>query len=273
VQAAVADRLIEPSAEFGHTSFAQSKDEFVSNAPVVKKAVAMVLSTKLSQRVLPSDFALALHQIGENEFHAETDISAKFAMTEADTHKVVERGLLGVWSFNKKIEQMRRHNALATFKDGDLPRLDENLDFLARQIDPETQRRRFRRVLSITGLPDIARATEDRSLSIPRLIEIRESKECREFRDWLVSIDAASDSEIEQQFRSLRARLSVAAYSTTGKSMRWLASTGLGCVQGAGPVLGAVFGLLDTFLVEKILPRSGAVTFLGKAYPSVFQKE
>lgn len=127
--------------------------------------------------------------------------------------------------------------------------------------------------MSITGLPDIEHAAEDGNLSIPRLIEIRESKECHEFRDWLASVDSASDRDIEQQFRSLRARLSVAAHGTTGKTVRWLASTGLGIVPGAGVALGAVAGLLDTFLVEKILPQNGPVTFLSKTYPSVFAKE
>jgi hypothetical protein len=55
--------------------------------------------------------------------------------------------------------------------------------------------------------------------------------------------------------------------------MRWLASTGFGAIPVAGPVLGAVAGLLDAFLVEKILPENGPITFLSKSYPSIFENE
>ncbi len=175
-------------------------------------------------------------------------------------------------SFNKKIEQMKRHNALATFNEDDLPLLDDKLDFLIREVNPEAQRDRLRRVLTITGMPDIERAAGDGSLKIPRLLEVRESRECREFREWLSSVDSASDRDIQDRFGSLKARLSVLAHGTLGKTVRWLSSTALGSVPPIGPVLGAAAGLLDTFLVDKVLPENGPVTFLRKEYPSVFEK-
>jgi hypothetical protein len=38
-----------------------------------------------------------------------------------------------------------------------------------------------------------------------------------------------------------------------------------------GTAAGAGLGLIDTFLLDKVLPKSGPVTFLGTLYPSIYQ--
>jgi len=103
------------------------------------------------------------------------------------------------------------------------------------------------------------------------LLEIRESDECREFRNWLPEIGQASDEEIRDHVRSVRTKLGNTAASTQGKAVRLLATTGIGFLPVIGPIAGFVAGSLDTFLLEKLLPKSGPVAFLSKLFPSVFE--
>jgi hypothetical protein len=56
-----------------------------------------------------------------------------------------------------------------------------------------------------------------------------------------------------------------------GKVIRFLTTTGLGLVPGAGIVLGPAASAADTFVVDRLLKKSGIVTFVGKMYPALFE--
>ena len=70
---------------------------------------------------------------------------------------------------------------------------------------------------------------------------------------------------------SIRSKLSSFVHGSKGKTMRFLASSGLGLVPIVGGVAGVVFGFVDSFLVDKLFPESGAVSFISHLYPSVFE--
>jgi hypothetical protein len=55
------------------------------------------------------------------------------------------------------------------------------------------------------------------------------------------------------------------------KALRWAVGTGIGLLPGVGAIAGAITGLADTFLAEKVLPTRGALTFLGTQYRSIFE--
>ena len=38
------------------------------------------------------------------------------------------------------------------------------------------------------------------------------------------------------------------------------------------PIAGIAISVLDTFLIEKLLPHSGPAAFVNKTYPSLFQR-
>lgn len=83
----------------------------------------------------------------------------------------------------------------------------------------------------------------------------------------------ASDLEIKERVSSLRARLGNAVQTLPGKAIRLLATTGIGLIPPVGPVIGFLAGAVDTFLLEKMLPKSGVVVFLSNLYPSIFDRE
>jgi hypothetical protein len=177
---------------------------------------------------------------------------------------------LAIGGLNQRISEMKAYTAMSGFRDAEVPIFEQKLSFLERQITPEPQEERFKRVHTLKGFQDLDDLVNSGKVDLMKVLAIRETKQCKEFRDWLWSIDSATDAEIEERITSLRERLSWYAHGTTGKSIRWLSSIGIGL---AGNVAGAATGLLDNFLLEKLLPNPGAVSFLNQLYPSIFKED
>ena len=218
----------------------------------------------------PPAFSMAAHAIGEGDIRVDTDLMQRMNIDLQTAHKLVELGLLGMGALSQRFAEMDAFSALSGFTDRDLPLVDEQLKFFLR-MSPDAKERQFRRVVEISGLPDFTSEISGRRVNVERLLEIRESAECREFREWLPSIESAKDVEIKERVSSLRAKFGNASQSVPGKALRVLAVTGIGAIPPVGLVAGALASVVDTFLLEKIIPKSGVVAFLSKLYPSVFE--
>jgi hypothetical protein len=145
---------------------------------------------------------------------------------------------------------------------------ETKVQFIVQSLDPDNQEARARRLVETLELPDFRDIAHGRQLDMERFLEVRASGECREFRSWLSTIDGLKDEEIKARFSSLRERIAASLHTSTGKGLRFLAATGLGLIPGAGALVGA----LDAFVVDRLLPKSGIVTFVGKMYPSLFTR-
>ena len=178
---------------------------------------------------------------------------------------------MAIAGLNERFEEMHSYNALIGFRDEEMPIVDEKLRFLFDQMDPTKQEERFDRVVELAGLPDPE--TVEGAVDVEKLLQVRNTDECRQFRQWLRSLDSASDEEIEAEIGSLREKLSRAVRSRSGKTVRFIATTGAGFIPIVGPAIGPALGALDTFAVEKLLPEPGPVSFLGSSYSSIFKDE
>ena len=94
-------------------------------------------------------------QVDDDVFETESDLGNRFGLDESQTHAVIERGLLGAASVNKRIEEMEIYGALMGFQEGELPVFEEKLSFLVTQLDAEAQEARFDRVVALAGVPDV----------------------------------------------------------------------------------------------------------------------
>jgi hypothetical protein len=265
---AIVDKIVRLPEGFRKGLLLQARADVLTKQHLVKKSVEMAIWQHL--KVPPPEFSISVHTIDPEDIRVETDLTAKMGIDVSTAHKIIERGLLGVGGLSQRLAEMEAYSALSGFTDGDLPLVDEQLKFLLR-ISPETKERQFRRVVQIAGFPDFASAISEKRVRVDRLLEIRESDECREFREWLPTIEGASDAEIKERISSLRARLGNAIQSQPGKAVRLLTTTGIGALPIIGPLAGFVAGVVDTFLLERMLPKSGVVAFLSHLYPSVFE--
>lgn len=87
----------------------------------------------------------------------------------------------------------------------------------------------------------------------------------------LTLLDQATDEEIEERIHSVKTKLAAAVTSEAGKAARFIATTGVGFVPVVGPIAGIALSAADQFVLERLLPEPGPVSFLGQTYRSIFE--
>jgi hypothetical protein len=134
--------------------------------------------------------------------------------------------------------------------------------------NPDAAEGQFKRTLEIADVPDFE---PNQRVDIDRLLRVRESDECRAFRDWLSKAGDLSDAQIRDLTQGIKNKLSSLAQSKGGKAVRFMATTGLGLIPVAGFALGPALSFVDSFLVDRALKESAVLVFLSDSYPSLFR--
>jgi hypothetical protein len=264
----IANRLISPSSDKGKPTVEQTNRDIVSNSLLARQSIAMGAREHFQLEVSPADFTFSAEMIDDADIRTETDLGVVLGLDPETTHKVVERGLLGLAGLNQRIEFMERYQAVTGFKVDEISLFEEKLGFLARQLDPDAARERLDRVIEILGLPDADADPDVHDVDLARLVEVIQTDEAKEFRQWLRGVDSLDDEEVRQQISRVRELLAHAVHGTGGKAVRFATGTGLGFVFAPAAI---GFSALDTFVTDKVLREDGPTTFLGRLYPSVFR--
>jgi len=236
-----------------------------ANSRIFKKALLNRLGLKPDFVIAESDLSLVIRQIDDADFAVETNLE-NFGLTREETHKFVESSLLGAGYLNRRIEDMENYHALSGVIDDELFLFGEKLKSLAASASPKRKEETFDKVLRIGRFPVFDFQQPTKQFDMERFLKIRDSKECGAFRDWLKNAQFLDEREIHLQVGSLRARLGTLVHGTTGKLIRLAVGNGAGLV----PILGFAVGVLDTFVLEKLLPISGPTLFLDSMYESLF---
>lgn len=247
-------------------------DEASSNVPNVKRACALELKERHGIDIEPKDFSLVIHRLEHDLLKAETNIEDLLRLDEGQTHDVIKFALLRMSGVNERFGVMERYTALTGLNNIDLPVFEGRYEFLAGEIDGNRQKLNLNRILDIKNFPDLSMLANEGGLKLDKILEIRETRECKEFRAWLKGIDQTTDDEIRDQIGSLRTAMGNFLGGTTGKTLRLLVSNGMGLIP---PPLGLIVGLgasvVDSFVLEKLFPTSGPISFINKRLPSAFE--
>lgn len=243
-------------------------NEASSNLPNVKRSCVLELKERHGIVTDPGSFSLTIHRprADRDLLGAETNLNQIFNISEGQTHDVIKYGLLRMSGINERFGVMERYSALTGLNHSDLPVFEGRYEFLASEYDPTKDVALLNRVIGIQGFPDFHSLADEGRLKLDRVLELRETKECHEFRAWLKTIDKATDKEIEDQIESLRSTVGNFLGSTKGKAIRFLVSSGVGLI----PSVGLVASAIDSFLLEKLFPVSGPISFVNKLIPSMF---
>jgi len=242
-----------------------------ANPELVRAAVDLVLQRKYGRARIPYQIAVYASE-GDGRFKAETNLGELTNLSDLEVRQVVQAGLLGISSTNQVIGEMKAYNALSGFKQDELPLFCKKLDFLANHASSESRENSFGRVLEISDVPSFQ--DSDSILDIDRLLKVRESGETREFRDWLISGGSSDEKEIKEHITGFRVQAGLKLTSNIGKTMRFFITT----LSGMLPIHDATaisigVGVLDSFVLEKIFPRSGIAAFVNELYPSIFESK
>lgn len=264
LKGAIASAIRPLPADLRSELFPPFQCELLHNEKLVRAAVQMEIRRRL---IVSPPFSLAVHQEGEDTFRVDTDIDRQAKVAEVEAHQIVEVALLAVAGLTQRIGEMKWYSALSGYRDEELPLFRYKLDFLADAVSTQTREHGFQRVMDIAGLPDFSL---DHAIDVDKLLKVRDSSEAREFRDWLGTIGRADEKEIEEHVDGFRVKVGLAIGGKRGRLVRCLLTAGLSLVPGQG-VHGLALTLLDQFLLDKMLPRSGVAAFVHELYPSIFK--
>jgi len=222
-------------------------------------------------RAFPDGVTLKCEDLGnDGDFRVVTNLASYAAIDENESHKVIERALLGAANVDQRLLVMEALESVSGFKDSEIPVFEGRFARLWSQLDPIAQENRFKRITTIGGLPLLDNLAPAQQIDMTKLLKFRDSEECRELRRWLRRVDSEPDAEIEALFESVKERLARVTHTRVGKTVRFIIDNGAGAVPVIGPALGPAVSILDKYLMDKVIGEPGPVSFLGHSYPSIF---
>jgi hypothetical protein len=270
LEAALLNALQPPPENTGLMASRGHDADLRANSPVLRKALALLLSKTKRLPVLESQIEVRMIPLDDTDFRAESNL-ASFGLSAEEQHRIIERALLANGGLNSRIENMSNYNALSGFIDGDLPLFSGRLDVLTAALSPGDRVKTFDRVIRIRELPSLELVPPDHRFDVERFLEVRASKECSEFRTWLRTVGRDTDEEIHERVDTVRTRLGPYVHGTSGKAARIAISVITGLIPLFGAALGAGWSVVDSYLLERVFPVSGPTVFLSRDYNSLFK--
>lgn len=188
--------------------------------------------------------------------------------------KVIAKACRGVAGLNGVFNKMKRDQAITVISDDSVHLMEEKLKWVWQNLPPSQKgTSQFKRVISILKLPDFNRSLVEGTVNIERFLKVRQSSECEDFKSFLTQSGGISDDDIKSQLGSLKSKLGDMVRSDTGKLIRLMATTLAGALFSGieGVALGVGASSADSFLIERLFPKSGIASFIGRQYPSIFK--
>ena len=237
------------------------------NQPVVRAAIEAELR---KQGVKPKRLQVRVQETDPEDFRLETNMASEYGFSANFAHQTVLQALMAVSRVDQQIAEMKTHSALSGITEGDRLVLYSKFSVLAGLLEASNQESKFERVLSVAGMPDLP--FKDTQIDAEKLLRVRESDECRAFRDWLASTDSLSDAELKKRISGITSRIRQALNSKLGKAIRFLVSNGVSYAGPVGAVAGFATSVIDAFILERLAPKDSIVSFLVDGYASLQSK-
>jgi len=259
--------FVRPPRTYGQDLLSQFDHDVRNNTPALKAAILDRLNSELAGYNLPAtDIPVQVEETERRIFHVKTPLSS-YGFSPDKSHSLLQSSLSAVANLDQRLADMQAYSAITGFLDQEAPLLFGRLSSVVAPLNPDHAERQFERVIELADVPDFK---PGQKVDVERLIKARESAECREFREWLSSAESMTDRQVKEMVASIRSRIASLAGSTTGKVLRFATTTGVGLIPVVGPLAGAAAGAIDSFLVDRVLPKSGVVAFLSETYSSLF---
>jgi hypothetical protein len=254
----VRSKLVRPSPSYGTNLLAQIRKDLTSNTDLLKN-----LLCNRNSHISSQNLSLIVHDLGGMQ-RFESNLQTMLGITEEQEHQIFAEVLTGVSNLNQRIADMDEYSAISHFEEGEAPLLFGKIHTVVAQINPKFDEQAFLRVIAVTEIPELI---ANRRINVEELLKIRAADECREFRSWLSTTDRIDDAKLKHLLTGFRAKAASFIASNSGKTLRLAVNTALGF---AGPLPALIEGAADTFLLDKMLPSSGVLTFLNHSMPSIF---
>ncbi|ARU49976.1 hypothetical protein [Sulfurospirillum diekertiae] len=271
---AVIDNLTHLPEKFGSISIEQMKSE-VHRKDLVMRHINKVLFQMFQITNISDDVSIRIHQINEDDFLVESNLESLYHLSKEDSHKIIERALLGIGALNMKIEEMSFHNALSGFMGNEISLFEDKLNFIEEHHSPKKQETQIRRIFEIKDFPKFTTSHDYAKVDVHKLLEIQKSSECKAFREWLKTIDFKDEQEIRNELNNYRNKIASLANSKVGKTIRWLVGEIISPLEEMSGYkgMGMAYSALDSFVIDKLISQKGHIAFINDLYPSIFEKK
>lgn len=211
---------------------------------------------------------LEIIKINEDDWRVETNLCSLLHISELDGHKMIELTLLKFGGLEKRIYQMHDFNSISGFKDEvEFEIFKEKLRPIGEKLCEEKLNKNFTKIIDIEGLPNFNEIIQKDNFSIEKLLKLKNTDECKEFRNWLWKMENSSEKEIKDRILNLNSKIGNFLSTKTGKTIRFMTTTIAGLINPLGITLAPI----DTFLVDKFFKKDGVTAFINKLYPSLYE--
>ena len=259
-------RVLRPGPSYGADLLEQVRQDLRKNT----KLVEAVLVQRFPERVsnLPG-FKITLEEISPGVQRFNTNLRELLGTSSEEEHVMLSESVSAISTLNQKLADMTEYQAISTLEESDVPLLFGKIAGIMAPYNPRLEESSFLRVLEIAGIPHLL---DSGRIDVQKLLEIRSSGECREFRAWLTSADQIDDAKLKSLLTGFRARAGSLIASPAGKLVRFAVNVGLGLIPGYGSATALAEGVVDNFLLDKMLPSPGVLSFLSKSVPSIISR-
>jgi hypothetical protein len=255
--------IVRPQVGYESGLLNQIHADLKSNAYLIQSLIA----NEPRLAINPDSISVKVEEIAPGTQRFETNLPDLIGVSLDQEHAILASVVRATANLNQRLADMQTYSAITLFQESEAPLLFGKIYGIIAPHNPTFLEDAFLRVLKLTDIPDLLVTGR---INAEKLLEIRDSHECREFRSWLTRTDDIDDKELKRLITGFRARASSFVSSASGKTIRLAANAGLGLIPGYGTIISLAEGVVDTFLLDKLLPSSGVLSFLNNSIPSVF---
>lgn len=262
----VLNNLIRPPSGYKEQLQLQIEADMRGNTPALRAGI----ETQLKLKIGPSapNFKIDVVEVAPRVFRIDTNLSELLGIDAKGVHDLLQPSVSAVANLNHRIADMAAYSAITEFAESEASLLFGKFAGIISPQNPGPVEKQFARVIALADFPTLSPGTR---IDVDALLEARDSTEWRDFRNWLTSIDKASDDEIRNVISSARSKVGSILSSGPGRTVRFGVTSVLGLIPGANVTLGIGASAIDTFLVDRLFPTSGVCAFLNQTYPSLFK--
>ncbi len=249
----------------------QLQTDILHKQVVITSAISFLITREYGQNIDIEMIKLYVEYLGDDRYKIISNLKELINISDQEEHKIIERAILTVSGSNQRISQMKAFNCISSFRDEDLPIIKSKFDFISQNIISSDAILALRKVMKINNLPNFGSVDLFKQLDIDKLLKLRDSDECKLFRRLIWSLSNSTEQEILEIINEYRNRVGQYLRTPIGKTIRFLTGTGTGFIPGFGGAISATFGLLDSFVLERMFPVNGAIVFLDNKLPSIIK--
>lgn len=261
--------LVRPNSTFGADLQLQVEHDLRTNPSALRASLLHVLKGEgICEATATPRIDLSVEETSPRILRIRHNLVEAFGIPIEQSRRFVAWAVSGANGINCRLAEMAAYSAITGFSDDEAQLLFGKLSGIIEALNPRSKENQFSRVVAIA---DVGEPVPGSRIDFERLLEIRDSDECRAFKAWLDDAGSLTDADLKQALVGIRSKLGLWASNPEGRMLRFAAIAGIGLVPG-GAIPASILGFADSFIVEKLFPNSGIVSFLRIQYPSVFER-